>query len=94
MIPPTFISHVIGATIGAGVVFIFAVQPQQQPPCEPIEMVRFVGQQPEIHIIESNAFGVSQDAWLTQFASDEPVVAQEEDEPVRPRRWRRRHGRS
>lgn len=90
----TPIQHVLAATVGAGAMFILTAQPLPREPCEPVELVRFVGPEPDIHIIESSAFGVSQDAWLTQFASDEPVVAQEEDEPIRHHRWRRRHGRS
>lgn len=89
--PP--LSLILAATVGAGAMFILTVQPLPQSACEPVELVRFVDSKPEIHIIEANSFGVSQDAWLQQFDAGEPVVAQEEDEPVRhPHRWRR-HGR-
>lgn len=86
------IQNVLAATLGAGAMFILTAQPLPQSTCEPVELVRFTGPPPEIHIIEANAFGVSQDAWLQQFEGDEPIVAQEE-EPVRRHRWRR-HGRS
>lgn len=90
----TPIQHVLAATVGAGAMFILTVQPLPQSACEPVELVRFVDSKPEIHIIEASAFGVSQDAWLQQFAAEQPVVAQEEDEPVRPHHRWRRHGRS
>lgn len=93
MIPKVAISHIVGASIGAELIFMFRIQPPQRQNCESVELVRFVDSTPEIPIIEADAFGMTQDGWLQQFPADEPVVAKEEDEPVicrhywtRPRR--------
>ena len=95
MIPHSPITYIFWATIGAGFFFLVAVQPEAQQACEPVELVRFVGSQPAIHVIEQPTFGRSSGDWFQQFAEAEPkpeVVAADEDEPVRHHR-RRRHGR-
>lgn len=83
--PLTFI---FAATLGAGA--MFSVQPPLPPACEPVELLRFVGPQPEIHVVETPAFGRPTVEWLSQF--EEPAAAPAPDEePVRYRR--RRHAR-
>lgn len=94
MIPHTHLTYILAATLGAGA--MFSMQPPLPQSCEPVELLRFVGKEPEIHVIEPTTFGRSQDEWLAQFAEAEPehsVVASDEDEPVRRHHRRRRHGR-
>lgn len=76
----------LAGTLGAGAMLV--LQPPPTPPaCEPVELVRFVGAQPEIHIVDTTTFGRSTQDWLTQFeAAVEPAP---EEEPTQPRR--RRH---
>ena len=74
----------LAATLGAGA--MFSIQPPLPQACEPVELVRFVGPQPEIHIVQEPVFGRPAVEWLAQF--DEEPAAQEDKEP--PRR-RRRH---
>jgi hypothetical protein len=94
MIP---LPYIISAIIGAGAMFVVTVQPLPQEACEPIELVRFVGNQPEIHVIEQTTFGRGSDDWLQQFTqetnADPETVAEDDPAPRRRHHWRRRHGR-
>jgi hypothetical protein len=77
---------ILAGTLGAGAMLV--VHQPLPPACEPIELVRFVGSSPEIHIIESATFGRPADEWLTQF--DDGVRPEQDEEPLPHRR--RRHG--
>jgi len=87
--PP--ITYLFWATIGAGFMFMFAIQPQAQQSCDPVELVRFVGPQPEIHMVSETTYGRSTADWLQQFDTEQTIG--EDDGPGRIKRWRRRHGR-
>lgn len=78
---------ILAGTLGAGAMLV--IQPLPQPPsCEPVELVRFVGEKPEIHVVRTTDFGRSTDDWLQQYAE-----AETEREPDTIVRRRRRHGR-
>lgn len=80
---------IFAGTLGAGAMLVMQPPPAPQA-CEPIELVRFVGPAPEIHIIREPVFGRPPVEWLAQFEEPEPVVVAD-DEPVKRRR--RRHAR-
>ncbi len=79
---------ILAATLGAGA--MFAMQPPLPQACEPVELLRFVGKEPEIHIVSETTYGRSVTDWLQQF--EEPVAVATDEDPT-PRRRRRRHGR-
>jgi hypothetical protein len=81
----TPITLILAATLGAGA--MFAIQPPLPPVCEPVELLRFVGREPEIHVVSETTYGRSTADWLQQFEDTPPVA---EEQPVRRRR---RHGR-
>jgi hypothetical protein len=84
----TPITLILAGTLGAGAMLV--LQPPLPPPvCEPVELVRFVGPQPEIHIVQEAVFGRPTVEWLTQF--DEELDPQESEE--HPPQRRRRHAR-
>lgn len=85
----TPITLILAATLGAGA--MFSIQPPLPQACEPVELLRFVGKEPEIHVVSETTYGRSTGDWLQQF-DDEPVAVATDEEPPHHRR-RRRHGR-
>lgn len=82
----TPLTIILAATLGAGA--MFSIQPPLPQACEPVELLRFVGPQPEIHVIAEPTFGRPAVEWLQQYEEAEP-----EQESENYIRRRRRHGR-
>lgn len=76
---------ILAGTLGAGAMLVIQPLPPA-PACEPVELVRFVGPEPEIHVVQATSWGRGSDDWLTQFEDDRADA-----EPDTIVRRRRRH---